>query len=326
MKAMVYKQYGSPDVLELNTVKKPEPKDDEVLVKLYTASINDWDWGLLRGKPFINRMMTGLRKPRRITVLGSDIAGRVEALGKNVRQFQCGDAVFGDLCGNRWGGFAEYVCAPADTLTLKPDTMSFEQAAALPQAALLAWQGLSGKNAIQPGDKVLINGAGGGSGSFAVQIAKSFGAEVTGVDSAEKFALMRSIGADQVIDYSQEDFTNNGKQYDLILDLMGYHSIFDYRRALSPRGRYVMVGGASGLIFQVLTVGFFLSFFGKKTMKILPHEPNKGMDHLKALFAGAKVMPVIDRCFALENLADAMRYFGERRSKGKVIIQINQDS
>ena len=222
MKAIVYTKYGPPDVLELKEVAKPTPKDNEVLIKVHAASVNDWDWALLRGVPFVNRLTTGILKPIKIKILGSDIAGRVEAVGKNAKQFQAGDEVFGDLSGLAWGGFAEYVCAPENRLILKPASMSFEQAAAIPQAAVLALQGLRDKRQVQPGQKVLINGAGGGAGSFAIQIAKSFGVEVTGVDSTTKLDMMRSLGADHVIDYKQEDFTKNGQRYDLILDLMGY--------------------------------------------------------------------------------------------------------
>jgi len=245
MKASVFTQYGSPDFIELKEVEKTMPKDNEVLVKVVAASINSWDWEILMGKPFVNRLMAGLLKPKRVKILGCDIAGRVEAVGKNVKLLQPGDEVFGDLSGCGWGGFADYVCPPENALALKPARMKFEQAAAVPQAALLALQGLRDKGQIQFGQKVLINGAGGGVGTFAVQMAKSFGAEVTGVDSTEKLDTMRSVGADQIIDYTLEDFTQNGQHYDLILDVAARHSIFDYQRSLSSRGNYVMVGGSS---------------------------------------------------------------------------------
>ncbi|MCH7740066.1 MAG: NAD(P)-dependent alcohol dehydrogenase, partial [Chloroflexi bacterium] len=234
MKAIVFHKYGSPDDLELQEIEKPAPRDNEVLVKVHAASINAWDSQLLAGKPFVNRLLFGLRGPRKIHVLGCDIAGQIESVGRNAKQFQPGDEVFGDLSGDGWGGFAEYVCARENALTLKPAGMNFEQAAATPQAAVIALQGLSGKVQIQPGQKVLINGAGGGAGSFAVQIARSFGAEVTGVDSTEKLDIMRSIGAEHVIDYTREDFTRNGQRYDVILDLEAHHSIRDYWRALGP--------------------------------------------------------------------------------------------
>ena len=235
MKAIVCTKYGSPDVLQLKEVAKPIPEDNEVLVEVHAASVNDWDWGLLRGKPFLNRLLFGLLKPK-IKILGSDIAGRVEAVGRNVKQFQPGDEVFGDISGCGWGGFAEYVCARENALALKPASMTFEEAAAVPQAAVLALQGLRDKGQIQPGQKVLINGAGGGVGTFAVQIAKSFGAEVTGVDSTRKLDMVRSIGADHVIDYTQEDFTQSGQRYDLILDVDGISFDFRLQACIKPQG------------------------------------------------------------------------------------------
>src|SRR5436305_3646774 len=243
MKAIVYHTYGSPDVLKLEEVEKPTPKDNEVLVKVHAASVNAGDWAhLLRGKPFLMRLMGfGLLKPKH-QILGTDIAGRVEAVGRNVKQFQPGDEVFGSIR----GGFAEYVCAREDSLVLKPANISFEQAASVPIAAVTALQGLRDKGRIQPGQKVLINGAAGGVGTFAVQIAKSFGAEVTGVCSTRNVDRVRSIGADQVIDYTQEDFTKTGQRYDIILDAVGNHSLLACRRALNPKGIYVAVGGPSG--------------------------------------------------------------------------------
>jgi NADPH:quinone reductase-like Zn-dependent oxidoreductase len=321
MKAIVYERYGSPDVLELKEVEKPVPKDNEILIKVYAASVNDWDWGLLRGKPFVNRLLFGLLKPK-IKILGVDIAGQVEAVGRNVKKFQPGDEVFGDISGCGWGGFAEYVCALENALSLKPASIKFEEAAAVPQAAVLALQGLRDKRQIQPGQKVLINGAGGGAGTFAVQIAKSFGAEVTGVDSTSKLDMMRSIGADQVIDYTREDFTKNGQRYDLILDFAAYHSIFDYKRALSPKGIYVMVGGSSARIFQVMFLGPWISMTGSKKMGILMHKPNKDLAFMKELFEAGKVVPIIDRCYPLNETAEALRYFGEGHARGKVVITV----
>ena len=243
MKAIVYEKYGTPDVLQLKEAAKPVPGEDEVLVKVHAASINDWDLGLLYGD-FINRMLNGLRKPRR-NILGSDIAGKIETVGKKVKRFKAGDDVYGDLSG-QWGGFAEYVCAPEKSLSLKPAAMSFEEAAAIPQAAMLAVQGLIDKGKIKQAQKVLINGAGGGVGTFAIQIAKLYGAEVTGVDKATKLEMLRSIGFDHVIDYTKEDFTKNGKAYDLILDAKTNRSAFDYTRSLNRNGVYVTVGGSIG--------------------------------------------------------------------------------
>ena len=321
MKAIVYERYGSPDVLELKEVEKPVPKDNEILIKVYAASVNDWDWGLLRGKPFVNRLLFGLLKPK-IKILGVDIAGQVEAVGRNVKKFQPGDEVFGDISGCGWGGFAEYVCALENALSLKPASITFEEAAAVPQAAVLALQGLRDKRQIQPGQRILINGAGGGAGTFAVQIAKSFGAEVTGVDSTSKLDMMRSIGADQVIDYTREDFTKNDQRYDLILDFAAYHSIFDYKRALSPKGIYVMVGGSSARIFQVMFLGPWISMTGSKKMGILAHKPNKDLAFMKELFEAGKVVPIIDRRYPLNETAEALRYFGEGHARGKVVITV----
>jgi len=325
MKAIVYTQYGPPEVLQLKEVEKPTPKDNEVLVKVHAASVNDWDWGLLRGTPFMNRLFFGLLKPK-IKILGGDIAGRVEAVGRNAKQFQLGDEVFGDLSGCGFGGFAEYVCARENALALKPVSMTFEQAAAIPQAAVLALQGLRDKGQIQPGQKVLINGAGGGAGTFAVQIAKSFGAEVTGVDSTRKLDIMHSIGADHVIDYTQEDFTKNGQIYDFILDFAAHHSIFDYKRALSPKGIYVMVGGSSARILQVMFLGPLISMTTSKKMGILMHKPNKDLAFMKELFEAGKVKPVIDKRYPLSEVSEALRYFGEGRHKGKVVITMEHNN
>ena len=322
MKAIVYTKYGSPDVLQLKEIEKPTAKDDEVLVRVHAASINSWDWDLLRGRPFVNRLGGGLLKPKRIKILGCDIAGRVEAVGRNVKQFQPGDEVFGDISGCGWGGFAEYVCAREDALALKPSRMTFEEAAAVPQAAVLALQSLRDKGQIQPGQRVLINGAGGGVGTFAVQIAKSFGAEVTGVDSASKLDMLLSIGADHVIDYAQEDFTKNGQRYDLIIDVVAHRSIFDYKRALNPSGIFVAIGGSTARILQVVSLGPFISMTGSKKMGLLLLKPNEGLAFMIELFEAGKVVPIIDRCYPLSEVSEAFRYFGEGRAKGKVVITV----
>jgi NADPH:quinone reductase-like Zn-dependent oxidoreductase len=325
MKAIVYEKYGSPNVLQLKDVDKPVPKDNEVLVEVYAASVNDWDWGLLRGKPFVNRLaVSGLLKPK-IKILGGDIAGRVEAVGRNIKQFQPGDEVYGDLSSCGFGAFAEYVCARENALVLKPASMTFEEAAAVPQAAVLALQGLRAKGQIQPGQKVLINGAGGGAGTFAVQIAKSFGAEVTGVDSTRKLDTMRSIGADHVIDYTQEDFTKSGQRYDMILDEATHHSIFDYNRALSPKGIYVTAGGSIARIFQIVFLGPLISMTTSKKMGIMMHKPNNGLDFFKELFEAGKVKPVIDKRYPLSEVPEALRYFGEGHNRGKVVITVKHN-
>jgi len=294
-----------------------------VLVKVHAASVNSWDWGLLRGTPFVSRLFFGLLKPK-TKILGCDIAGRVVTIGRNVKQFQPGDEVFGDISGCGFGGFAEYVCVPENVLALKPASMTFEEAAAVPQAAILALQGLRGKRQIQPGQKVLINGAGGGADTFAVQIAKSFGAEVTGVDSTRKLDIMRSVGANHVIDYTKEDFTKSGQRYDLILDMAAYHSIFDYKRALSPKGIYVMVGGSMALMFQVLFLGSLISMTTSKKMGILAHKPNKDLAFMKELLEAGKVVPVIDRRYPLSEVPEALRYFGEGHARGKLVITLEE--
>jgi len=325
MKAIVYTKYGQPDVLHLEEVEKPTPKANEVLVKVHAASINDWDWQLLQGIPFINRLMAGILKPTRIKILGCDIAGKVEAVGKNVKQFHAEDEVFGDRSGCGFGGFAEYVCARENSLTPKSASMTFEQAASLPQAGLLALQGFRKKSEIQPGQKVLINGASGGVGTLAVQMAKSYEAEVTGVCSTGKIDMVYSFGADHVIDYTQDDFTKNGLCYDLILDVMGYHSIFDYKRSLSPKGVYVMIGGSSGLANQIIFFGPWISMIGNKKMSLLLYKPNKGLDILTGLVETGKVTPVIDRTYKLRESADAFRYYGEGHAKGKIVITVEHN-
>ena len=322
MKAIVYHEYGSPDVLKLEEVQEPTPSDDEVLIKVHAASVNDWDWGLLRGKPFANRVLSGLLKPKRIKILGADIAGRVEAVGRNIKLFQPGDEVFGDISGCGWGGFAEYVCVRENALARKPSGMTFDKAAAVPQAAVLALQGLRYKGQIQPGQKVLINGAGGGAGTFAVQIAKYFGAEVTGVDSTRKLDMMRSIGADQVIDYTQEDFTKNGQRYDRIVDMAAHHSTFNYKRALSPKGIYGVIGGSAPRILQTVFLGSWISLIGSKQMGLVLHNPNKDLAFMIELFEAGKVVPVIDRRCPLSEVPEALRYFGEGHAPGKVVITV----
>ncbi len=324
MKAIVLTKYRSPEYFELQEIEKPKPKDNEVLVKVFAVAINSWDWEILIAKPFVNRLMAGLLKPKRIRILGCDIAGRIESVGKNVKQFQPGDEVFGDLSRCGWGGFAEYVCARDNALASKPVSMSFEQAAAIPQAGLLALQALRYKGHVQPGQKVLFNGAGGGVGTLGMQIAKSFGAEVTGVDNTEKLDIMRSSGADHVIDYTQEDFTKNGQHYDRIIDVAATRSVFDYKRALSPGGVFVMVGGSSSLVYKLLFLGPWISMIESKKMGLLLHRANKGLSFMKELFEAGKVVPVIDRCYPLNEVAEAFRYYGDGQVKGKVVITLDE--
>ena len=322
MKAMIYTKYGTPDVLQLKEVEKPTPKDNELLVKVFAVSVNSWDWDLLRGKPYIVRMIYGAFRKPKYQILGADIAGRVEAVGKNVKQFKPGDEVFGDLCVSGWGGFAEYVCAKQNALAIKPASMTFEQAAAIPQAGVMALQSIRDKGKLQVDQTVLINGAGGGVGTFAVQMAKSLGAEVTGVDSSSKFDMLRSIGADHVIDYTQQDFSKNGQCYDLIIDVVANRSIFDYKRALTPNGIFVMVGGTTPTLMQTLFLGPWISMMGSKKMGILAHQPNKYLVAMTELFEAGKVVPIIDRCYKLSEAAEALRYLGERHVQGKLVITV----
>lgn len=319
MKALIYTQYGTPDVLQLKEVEKPQPKDDEVLVKVHAVSLNDWDFGLLHGD-FVNRILNGLRRPKR-QILGSDIAGHVEAIGKNVTRFKPGDEVYGDLSG-KWGGLAEYVCAPEKMLAIKPAAMSFIEAAAIPQAAMLAVQGLIDVGKIQQGQKLLINGAGGGVGTFGVQIAKLYNAEVTGVDSTGKLEMMRSMGFDHVIDYTKEDFTKNGHQYDLILDVKTNRSMFDYARALRPYGKYVTVGGDMGRLLQLLLVKGWIAMTKKKYVKLVALKTNKDLPYMNELFESGKVKAVIDGPYTLDQYAEAFDLFMKARHRGKIVITI----
>lgn len=320
MKAIVYHSYGSPDVLKLEEVKKPIPRDDEVLIKIHAVSVNRSDWEGLIGKPLYARLGGLLRPSRRI--LGSDIAGRVEATGRNNQRFQPGDEVFGDILGHM-GGFAEYVCVDGNTLAQKPASLTFEQAAAIPQAAVIALQGIRDKGQVRPGQKVLINGAGGGAGMFAVQLAKLYGAEVTGVDNTGKLDFVRSLGADYVIDYTQEDFTKNRKQYDFILDLVAYRSVFDYTQALAPKGSYFLVGGSMATIFQVLLLGPWIRRTTGKNIGVLAVRPNpKDLIHITELCEAGKIVPFIDKLYSLSEVPEALRYVGEGRVKGKVVITL----
>jgi len=324
MKAIVCTGYGTPDVLRLTEVEKPAPGDDEVLVKVHAASLNAGDWHILRGKPFLARfLMGGYRKPK-YAIPGSDIAGRVEAVGKNATQFQPGDAVFG---ATGHGGFAEYVSVRESRLLLKPDNRSFAAAAALPAAAITALQALRDKGQIRPGQKVLVNGASGGVGTFAVQLAKSFGAEVTAVCSTRHLDRARDIGADHVVDYTQEDFTRNGQQYDLIIDIGANRSVADYKRALSPQGTCVITGFSTVLhLLQTWLLGSLASRTGsKKFVFFMAKLKREDLVLLKELFEAGKVVPVIDRCYPLSETADALRYLGQRHAGGKVIISMEQN-
>ncbi len=321
MKAIVYTKYGPPEVLHFKDVEKPTPKINEVLIKVHAAAANAADWHLLRGDPFLVRLMgIGLLRPKN-KILGADIAGRVEEVGRSVTQFQIGDEVFGDLSGCCWGGFAEYVCARENVLVLKPTNLTFEEAASVPLAAVTALQGLRDKGQIQPRQRILINGASGGVGTFAVQIAKSFGAEVTAVCSTGKMDMARSLGADYVIDYTKENFTKNEQRYDLILAANGYHPISDYKRALSPKGIYVMSGGSMVQMFHAMLLGPLISMIGNKKMCFVAAKPNqKDLVFIKELIEAGKVKPFIDRSYPLREVPEALQYLWEGHAKGKVVI------
>jgi len=324
MKAIVYHEYGPPDGLKLEEVQKPTPADNQLLIKIYAVSLNRSDWEGLVGKPLYARL-GGLFKPKD-RILGSDIAGVVEAVGKDIKQFKPGDEVFG-LMMNYGGGFAEYACKSEKALALKPAGMTFEEAAAIPQAAFIALQGIREKGQVQPGQKVLINGAGGGTGSFAIQLAKLAGAEVTGVDNTEKQELMRSLGADHVIDYTKEDFTKNGEQYDLILDVIADRSIFAYKRALKPNGKYFMAGGSVATMFQSLLLGPIIKRMTSRKISVLMVQTEaKDLVYMTELIRSGKVKTIIDKHYPLSETAEAMRYLGEGHAKGKVVIMVQSDN
>lgn len=322
MKAAVYTRYGPPDVVQIKDFEKPVPKDNEVLIKIRAASVNPYDWHFMRGTPYVVRILAGLRKPKD-TRLGVDVAGQVEAVGRNITQFKPGDPVFGTCK----GAFAEYACASEQALVSKPANVTFEQAASVPVAALTALQGLRDKGRIQPGQKVLINGAAGGVGTFAVQIAKSFGAEVTGVCSTRNVDMVRSIGADRVIDYTQEDFTKSGQNYDLLLDNVGNHSLSACRRVLNPKGIYIAVGGPSDPwmirpLARAITALLLTLFVSQKLLMVLTKPSKKDLDIIRELMGAGKVTPIIDRRYSLSAVPEAIRYLEEGHARGKVVVTL----
>ncbi|ESA33808.1 nadph:quinone reductase [Leptolyngbya sp. Heron Island J] len=321
MKAIVYTKYGSPDVLQLKEVQKPTPKDDEVLVKIHAAAANPLDWHFMRASPFIIRSISGLLKPNpQNRMLGADIAGQVEAVGPNVKQFKVGDQVYGEISR---GGFAEYGGVTEDKLVLKPAKLSFEQVAAVPVAGLTALQCLRDQGQIQPGQKVLINGASGGVGTFAVQIAKYFEAVVTGVCSTQNVDMVRSLGAGQVIDYTREDFTQSGQLYDLILDNVGNRSISDIKRIVSPNGTYLLNAYAPALMLQLMLQPGKSKAGGQTIRNTDITKANQSdLEFLTALLAADKVVPVIDRVYPLSEVADAIRYLETGHARGKVVIAL----
>jgi NADPH:quinone reductase-like Zn-dependent oxidoreductase len=322
MKAIVCPKYGSPDVLELREVEKPTPGDGEVLLKVHAAALNAADWHIMRADPFLVRLAFGFRKPK-YSILGADVAGRVEAVGKNVTQFKPGDEVFGDLFESGLGAYAEYACARENGLVLKPSNVTFEQAAAIPLAAVTALQALRDGGKIKSGQKVLINGASGGVGIFAVQIAKWFGADVTAVCSTRNLDMVRALGADKVIDYKKEDFTQGRERYDLIVAVNGYHPISAYKRALNPSGIYVMIGGSGTQMWEAMLLGPWISMTGNKKMGNMLAKPRqKDLLFLKELLEAGKLKPVIDRSYTLSEVPDAIRYLEGEHAKGKIVITV----
>jgi NADPH:quinone reductase-like Zn-dependent oxidoreductase len=324
MQAMIYTEYGSPDVLKLAEVAAPTPGDDDVLIHIYAASLNAGDRILLRGDPFMVRFTAGLRKPKH-QILGADVAGRVAAVGCNVTQFQVGDAVFGDLSDSGYGAFAEYVAAPAHAVALKPARMTFAEAAAVPSAAITALQGLRDQAQIQPGQRVLINGASGSVGTYALQIAKALGAEVTAVCSTQHVDRVRSLGADHVIDYRLEDYTQN-HQYDVILDAAAYRSLAENQRALAPKGVYVLVGGSGGRFLEAMVLGPWRSKkTGQRFRTFVKHPTQQDLMFVKELLEAQSIAPVIDRCYPLGEAAEALRYLGTHQARGKIVITMGQE-
>ena len=323
MKAIVRTKYGSPDVLELRDIEKPVPKDDEVLIGVRAAALNAYDWHMLTADFLAVRLMGGgLIKPKK-KILGADVAGTVEAVGGKITRFRPGDAVYGDIAGGGGGSLAEYVCAREDLVAPKPVPLTFEEAAAVPMAAVTALQALRDSGKIQPGQKVLVNGASGGVGTFAVQLAKVFGADVTAVCSTAKMELMPSLGADHVIDYTKEDFTKGGLRYDLILAANGYHPILAYRRVLSPKWIYVVAGGTAAQLFQGMVLGPVISRTGGRKMRAMGAKiKREDLDILGDLLAAGKLKPVIDRCYPLSEAPEALRYLGGGHAAGKIVITI----
>jgi len=323
MKAAVRHVFGAPEVLEVEDLPKPVPTGDEVLVRVRAASGNPADWHVVRGSPLLMRFMGfGVFRPKSAK-LGADIAGEVEAVGERVKRFAVGDAVFGDLSGCGFGGFAEYVCVPESVLAPKPSNLTFEQAAAVPLAALTALHAIRDEAHVQPGHKVLITGASGGVGTFAVQLAKAFGAEVTGVCSTKNVELVRSIGADHVIDYTREDFTAGGPRFDRIVDTAAFRPVWESVRALVPGGTYVAVGGEVWRIFQTMLVGWWVSQLTKRSVRSLSSKPNtEDLGILKNLIEAGKIVPVIDRRYPLREIANAIRYIELGHAHGKVIITV----
>lgn len=323
MKAIVFKEYGLPNVLAIEEVPKPMPNEDEVLVRIHSAALNDWDWGLVRGKPFVIRMMYGFNKPK-IHIPGVDISGSVESVGGKVSSFEAGDEVYCDLSECGFGGFAEYVCVPEKILTRKPSNISHNDASALPHAGILALQGLVDLGKVKSGQRILINGAGGGVGTLGIQLLNSYDVQVDGVDSGEKLDLLKSLGFDNVIDYKKVDFTKGGDRYDLILDTKSNRSAFKYARALKKNGRYVTVGGSMPRLFDILITGSLISLFTGKKLSVLSLKANLGLEKISDLVEKGQIKPVVDGPYDFDKIPELLQYFGDGKHKGKVVIDIEK--
>lgn len=322
MKAVLFEKYGEPEDLSVGEIEKPIPAKGEVLVKIKAVSINDWDWGLIRGKPFVIKMMQGLSKPK-AKVPGVDMAGEVELLGDQTTELKVGDRVYADLSENGFGAFAEYVAVPEKTLTIMPEGMSFEHAAAIPHASILAYQALQSKTDLQAGQSVLVNGAGGGVGQFAIQMLQAKGLHLTGVDSADKFDAMKSMGFHEVIDYRTHDFTKSEKRYDLIVDTKTNRPSYHYARVLSKNGVYITVGGDLNRVFQLIWWRLTSSWLTKKRMSILPLKPNKGLEEVGRLYEAGKLQLHVDGPYSgLEQIPELLQYFGDAKHKGKVVVVV----
>ena len=323
MKAIVFEKYGPPEkVLAIREVEKPVPKENEVLIKIQATAVNDYDWSMVRGKPYVYRLLFGLFKPK-YPIAGMELSGVIEGIGANVEKLKVGDAVYGDISNYGFGTFAEYLCIHEKAVRRKPDAFSFEEAAAIPHAALLALQAMRDMGSIAQGQKILINGAGGGVGTIGIHIAKHYGCEVTGVDAGEKLDMMKLNGFDHVIDYQKENFTKNGEQYDLIVDCKTNQSAFSYLRSLKPKGKYVTVGGKPGSLINMLLWGNIVSLFSTKKLQILALKPNEGLEYIEELFSQNKMKCVMDGPYAMEDIPGLIRYFGEGKHKGKVVIKMN---
>lgn len=323
MKAIILEDYGLPQFLKIGEVEKPVPKDNEVLVKVHSASINDFDWGLIRGKPFVLRLFFGLRKPI-VSIPGIDVSGKIEEVGRKVDSFKIGDEIYCDLSECGCGAFAEYVCVPEKILSSKPPGVNFNDASALPHAGVLALQGLLEKGKVKSGQSILINGAGGGVGTLGIQMLKSYGVKVAGVDSDEKLDLMKSLGFDSVMDYKKVDFTDTGKKYDLILDNKSNRSVFKYVRTLKKNGIYISVGGSMIRLLEIAFIGSLISLLTSKKLSVLMLEPNKGLDQISALAEKGQIKPVIDGPYGFDKIPELIQYFGEGKHLGKIVVEIHK--